>query len=262
MEPVGLAVGIISLAGVFETAIHCFEYVHDGQNFSVQLQTSSLKLSDAQIRLSRWGKAVGLEAELTKDKAALNKHFNGSNLQDARKRVNHIVQLFEEAKEQSATYDTQAQSSTKDTDERDPKISAVSLAMRRVSITRLKQSTTSKKVQWAVRKNRFNGLIEHITVLVKHLEELFPAAAGEREALAAEEAKELAPNKIVLQTLLRELGTAKQEVQDKLLMDALEARRQTERTAPTVTSTFGNNNSGLQANQIKGGSFNWGAKSS
>jgi hypothetical protein len=33
MEPTGLAVGIIALAGLFNDAVDCFEYVQLGRNF-------------------------------------------------------------------------------------------------------------------------------------------------------------------------------------------------------------------------------------
>jgi hypothetical protein len=53
MEPVGLTVGVIALAGLFNNAVDSFEYIQLRRNFGEDFQTSLLKLDNARLRLSR-----------------------------------------------------------------------------------------------------------------------------------------------------------------------------------------------------------------
>ena len=64
MEAASFAVGLIALAGLFNNAVDCFEYVQLGRRFGADFQTSLLKLDNARLRLSRWGQAVGLSGDL------------------------------------------------------------------------------------------------------------------------------------------------------------------------------------------------------
>ncbi|OCK96967.1 uncharacterized protein K441DRAFT_549827 [Cenococcum geophilum 1.58] len=64
MEPAGLTAGILGLAGLFNNAVDCFEYVQLGREFGRDYQTNLLKLDDARLRLSRWGQSMGLSGEL------------------------------------------------------------------------------------------------------------------------------------------------------------------------------------------------------
>lgn len=64
MEAGSLAIGIVALAGLFNNALDCFEYIQLGRCFSTNFQTGLLKLGNARLRLSRWGESVGLTSEL------------------------------------------------------------------------------------------------------------------------------------------------------------------------------------------------------
>ena len=64
MEPAGLTVGVLALAGLFNNTVDCFEYVQIGRCFGQSYQTSLLKLDNAKLRLSRWGQSIGLSGEL------------------------------------------------------------------------------------------------------------------------------------------------------------------------------------------------------
>jgi len=64
MEPAGLTAGILGLAGLFNNAVDCFEYVQLGREFGRDYQTNLLKLDDARLRLSRWGQSMELSGEL------------------------------------------------------------------------------------------------------------------------------------------------------------------------------------------------------
>lgn len=65
MEAIGAANGIASL---FKTTVEWFEYVYVARNTWQTVQTELLKLDNAQLRLTRWGKAVGLSGfQITDD---------------------------------------------------------------------------------------------------------------------------------------------------------------------------------------------------
>ncbi|KAF2735602.1 hypothetical protein EJ04DRAFT_511698, partial [Polyplosphaeria fusca] len=64
MEAGGFAIGLVALAGLFNNAVDCFEYVQLGRSFGTDYQTSLLKLDNTRLRLSRWGQAVGLSGNL------------------------------------------------------------------------------------------------------------------------------------------------------------------------------------------------------
>ena len=63
MEPLGLGVGIIGLAGVFTACVDCFEYVQFGRQFGNDYGKCLLKLDTVRLRISRWGTTVGLGPE-------------------------------------------------------------------------------------------------------------------------------------------------------------------------------------------------------
>ena len=73
-ETAGLVVGVVALAGLFNTTVECFEFVQLGRNFGKDFQTSQLKLDNARLRLSRWGKSLGL-VEDVRDLASLQGRF-------------------------------------------------------------------------------------------------------------------------------------------------------------------------------------------
>ena len=64
MEPVGLTVCVLGLAGLFNNAVDCFKYVQIGRCFGQSYRTSLLKLDNTKLRLSRWGQSIGLSGEV------------------------------------------------------------------------------------------------------------------------------------------------------------------------------------------------------
>lgn len=53
MEAVGLTAFVASLASVFETAAHSFEYIQVGESIGVDTGTCSLKLDKTHLQLKR-----------------------------------------------------------------------------------------------------------------------------------------------------------------------------------------------------------------
>ncbi|EGP90261.1 uncharacterized protein MYCGRDRAFT_69084 [Zymoseptoria tritici IPO323] len=63
MEAVGLTILILSLAALAQTAVDCFQSVQLGKNFGTDFQTTCIRLDNAQLQLSRWGKALELSRQ-------------------------------------------------------------------------------------------------------------------------------------------------------------------------------------------------------
>jgi len=59
MEPVGLAVGIAGLAGLFTTCIECFNIVQQGRYFGRDCWILETKYANQRLRLQTWGRACG-----------------------------------------------------------------------------------------------------------------------------------------------------------------------------------------------------------
>ena len=60
MEPVGLALGIAGLAGLFSTCIDCFNIVQEGRYFGRDYWILEAKYANQRLRLQTWGRACGI----------------------------------------------------------------------------------------------------------------------------------------------------------------------------------------------------------
>ena len=106
-EAAGLAVGALSLAGLFNNAVQCFEFVQLGRNFGRDFETSQLKLECARLRLYRWGAALGLGEEL-QDERLLEDRLGLSATEMAKNLLGQALAVFEEAKGISRKYVNQS----------------------------------------------------------------------------------------------------------------------------------------------------------
>jgi len=112
MEPAGLTVGVLALAGLFNNAVDCFEYVQVGRNFKKDFTTSNLRLDNAQLRLSRWGQAVGFSGDLS-NAQELNTTFGSSNnASKVKERLEQIIDLFVDAEALSNKLESRSPSTT------------------------------------------------------------------------------------------------------------------------------------------------------
>jgi hypothetical protein len=108
-EAAGLVVGVIALAGLFNNTVECFEFVQLGRTFGKDFQTSQLKLDNARLRLSRWGKSLGLDEDV-QDTASLQGRFRSeANVKHAEALLGQAIELFAEAEGVSNRYKSRAQ---------------------------------------------------------------------------------------------------------------------------------------------------------
>ncbi|KAN0107828.1 Prion-inhibition and propagation domain containing protein [Hyaloscypha variabilis] len=189
MEPVSFAVGVVSLAGLFSTAVEAFEYVQLGRSFGQNFQVNLLRLDVLQLRLSRWGEAVGIQEDLETIKSLQQKDVTADEKATAEKLIGMILSLLEDAKKKSTglggdVFNEQA----------DMEKSALSLHDKMRKLCRIRQRGTrlSTKFKWAIYDEKhLRKLVEDITNLIDSLVSLFPAAKTAMETLYTSEAKEL-----------------------------------------------------------------------
>jgi hypothetical protein len=207
MEPVGFAVGVIALAGLFNNAVDCFEYVQLGRNFSSKFQTNIIRLDNARLRLSRWGQAVGVGSDLAEIRSLDSATLSQEDIKRAEEMLGQIQKLFADAEGISTSLKAKANSGDSSLDVLDTRKELDALGtslhekMRALSIKRQDKTSLTKKVKWALYKEKdFNRLLEDVIELVDDLVGLFPAARPVQLQLCDSEIREIdKENLLVLQ---------------------------------------------------------------
>ncbi|KAF2022631.1 small s protein [Setomelanomma holmii] len=256
-EAAGLVVGVVALAGLFNNTVECFEFVQLGRAFGKNFQTSQLKLDNARLRLSRWGKSLGLDGDV-RDTVSLQGRFESeANVKHAEALLGQIVELFAEAegvsnryKSRTAPQDGSLVVYDPQTD-LDPAVAKLHDKMRQLAVERQNQSGVRQKAKWALyQEKQFIRLIEDITELVNDLDNLFPAAQQSQRDLCDIEVSTIGEGEGV--SVLREIAAA----QDKLLGQAItKATEDNGRSHHIVFS--GSGNTGLQLGHNSEGHTGW-----
>jgi hypothetical protein len=223
MEAGGLAVGIIALAGLFNNAVDCFEYVQLGRAFGNNFQTSLLKLDNARLQLSRWGQAVGLSGEIEDISSLQGTTIKEEDIAQAEKLLGQLLKLFADAEGISTRYKHSLRPD-------DPNLTALDVhtdmdtlgqtlheKMRKLCIKRQNGTKLRQKVKWALyEETQFKKLIEDIVGLVSNLQNVFPAAKQQQLKLCEAEVSEIGADSL---SVLREIVQS----QDKDLEAAISA---------------------------------------
>ncbi|KAF2734182.1 hypothetical protein EJ04DRAFT_512682 [Polyplosphaeria fusca] len=246
MEPVSLAVSVGALAGLFNNAVDCFEYVQLGRSFGTDFQTSLLKLDNARLRLSRWGQAVGLSGNLEYARSLQEAAVSKENIDQAEEVLGQIIKLFAEAEGISTEYKRSANSDDRNFAileahaDMDDLGQTLHEKMRELCIKRQNGTTLRKKVKWALYEEKhFKKLLKDIVDLVSDLLEVFPAVKQEQLKLCEIEVSEIGMEFLsVLLDIVR--------AQDKDLEAAISAAMKSEQSKQGAA--FNNYNSKI-ANQ-------------
>jgi len=245
-EAAGLAVGVVALAALFNNAVECFEFVQLGRTFGKNFQTSQLKLDNARLRLSRWGKSLGLDSNI-QDIVSLEGHFGSEpTVKHAEALLGQIIELFAEAEGLAnkyksrmnpgngslAIYDPQS--------DLDPTMGKLHYKMRQLAIGRQNRSNLRQKAKWALyQEKQFRRLIEDVTDLVGSLEELFPASEQIQRDLCDLEVSAIGQTEAL--PALRGIAAD----QDKLLEESLIKATNNAEMSHTIVFS-GSNNYGVQ----------------
>lgn len=251
-EPAGLTIGVVALAGLFNNAVECFEFVQLGRKFGKDFQTSQLKLDNARLRLSRWGKSLGLDDNIEHTVSLEERFESDPTVKQAEALLGQILELFAEAEGVSNKYKsrTTAEDSSLVTcnpqTDLDPAMAELHHKMRQLAIERQNRSSVRQKAKWALyEEKQFRRLIEDITELVNSLVELFPTSQQSQRSLCEIEVSTINGNEGT--PVLREIAA----VQDKYLADAFtKAMDNTGGSHHVVFS--GSNNNGLQVGHNSG----------
>jgi hypothetical protein len=251
-ETAGLVVGVVALAGLFNSTVECFEFVQLGRTFGKSFQTSQLRLDNARLRLSRWGKSLSLDNDV-RDAVSLQGHFGSeANVKHAEALLGQIVELFAEAegvsnkyKSRTAPQDDSLVVYNPQTD-LEPAMAKLHEKMRQLAIERQNRSGVRQKAQWALyQEKQFRRLIEDISELVNDLDNLFPATQQSRRDLCDIEVSTIGEGQGI--SVLREIAAD----QDKLLEQAI--TKATESAGKSYHTVFsGSGNTGLQLGHNSG----------
>ncbi|KAF5618695.1 hypothetical protein F52700_12215 [Fusarium sp. NRRL 52700] len=211
-EAAGLVVGVVSLATVFDSIIKVFDYIHFARRFGYDFENSLLILDNAKLRLSRWGKSVGLK-EIESD----TKTLVGTRLTD--EDMPHAKRLLDAIHMELKNIET-LQDKFQGTDEQKQRLEPRPLTqylhqkMQAIANDRQNNLSTAKKASWAIYdREHFKQMITSISKKIKALEELFPSAKQ-----AAQDLVNLEVYKFT--EIIRELQNAVKG-HDKILASAL-----------------------------------------
>lgn len=216
-----LAISVLGLASLFNNAIDWFEYIYIAKNFGLRLQTNLLKLDNAQLRLTRWGDAVGISGDVDDEKASYESSLSEDQQCQAAEKFRIILQNFEAAAKI-------CDKGRKGKKEDDPSVRANEIkpnwdSMRRflhdrmqgISFRRRNKTSLFRKAKFAIYDEKhLVELIDGISKLTDELYKLFPPDEDKENQLCKKEVEEFTES-------LRVLGSAAKG-QDPLLSTAVD----------------------------------------
>jgi hypothetical protein len=199
MEVAGLVTGVIALVGLFNNAVDCFEYIQIGRNFGKDFQTNLLKLDVARLKLTRWGKAVGISS--IDEVSSLQKTLlSKDDIEKAEELIGQILDLFADAEGVSVRYKkrispTKSLAILDSNTELDENSASLHNALRQLAIQRQGKTGLRQKAKWALYEEKhFTRLIEDVRTLVTDLVEAFPAVEDAQKQLSETEVVQLKNN--------------------------------------------------------------------
>lgn len=95
----------LALAGLFNVVVEDFRYVQIARNFGTSYPTALLRLTNAELRFTRWGKSVGLNDDVADDQ--LDGGLWSDNTNQARDNMQQIQRLFGDARRTSKQLERQ-----------------------------------------------------------------------------------------------------------------------------------------------------------
>jgi effector-binding domain-containing protein len=191
MEPISFTLALGSIPGIFTSIVDCYQYIQFGREFENDFEISLCKLEASEMRLTRWGVAMGIDSPDTRLRA---ESYNEEEIKKAYHWLKEIKRSFDTAMETSVRYTTTAKPDklqVLDTDteinKRSISLKALHEKMRNINDERMKPRKRDR-IAWALyRKGSFENLIENIAELTTNLTELFPSTIDSQKELAKSE---------------------------------------------------------------------------
>ncbi|KAH8901073.1 hypothetical protein GQ53DRAFT_756749 [Thozetella sp. PMI_491] len=105
MEPIGLAVGVVGLAGLFNTCLDAFDRLSAYKDFDKDSRSLSAQFSAERLRFQQWGESVGIDGN-----TVANNHHPALDHSETRKKVEELFAVILEVENGtgSATLSQQA----------------------------------------------------------------------------------------------------------------------------------------------------------
>uniref|UniRef100_A0A8H7K1N8 Prion-inhibition and propagation HeLo domain-containing protein n=1 Tax=Bionectria ochroleuca TaxID=29856 RepID=A0A8H7K1N8_BIOOC len=181
MEPAGVAIGVIGLAGLFNTCLDVVARVDAYRDFGFDSRCLAAQFEADKLRFERWGRAVGLE----QGKLSTNYHPSLAE-QSTRSVVAHLISTIQEVCRGSESGAWQSPSS-----EQMPGSDAHRLTQH-PTIVSTSPASTRQKLAWALRgKAKRVAEVEKLGILVQKLYEQVPIEADETKKLHGSEVTNL-----------------------------------------------------------------------
>jgi hypothetical protein len=198
MDPVSLTLALAGIPGIFVSCVECYDYIRFGREFTSDFERSFCRLEVAEMRLTRWGAAMGIDSA---DSQLSASDFPEEEIIQAYHWLKEIKAAFDSAIATSSRYKTT--SATKPdklqtldpeaeiTKRGDPSLQALHQRFSTLRRTRIKPRKRDR-IAWALyRKSAFENLIDTISDLTSNLIELFPATRLTQQNLCKDEVKGL-----------------------------------------------------------------------
>ncbi|KAK7212144.1 hypothetical protein V2G26_019322 [Clonostachys chloroleuca] len=194
---------LVNLASTFDSVIKIFEYIHFAETFGGDYEDSILKLDNVNLRLSRWGEAVGLSNVSQNTRNLRGTRVVPEHIPKASNLLGAILVALETAKDIDQKYNADDPSILK----AEEALSYTGLSLHEVHqrIIRKRQNNLSvvKKVTWVLRdRERFKVMIDSIAEKTRELEDLFPAARTQEKTTIDKEALELSESLRILKDVI------------------------------------------------------------
>ncbi|UKZ78293.1 hypothetical protein TrVFT333_006029 [Trichoderma virens FT-333] len=164
MEPIGLAVGIIGLAGLFSTCLDLVEKVDNYKHFKNDERALATQFVSFRLRFEKWGKTLGLDqaaSNLSEDRhEAL---VDAETLETVRKIIDIIREILSDQKQSSSSSPRPAVNPSR------------LLARSLTEPFRISLGPRKEKLSWALKgKGKREDQVELFGKLVQHLYHLVP----------------------------------------------------------------------------------------
>ncbi|WAO93445.1 HeLo domain-containing protein [Fusarium falciforme] len=253
---------VSSVTSLFSTALQAFEFIQVARTFENEAGIYQSKLAIIQLRLSRWGEAIGLdpdheakpaEATLKNGQPSLAINTDAEAVEEI---LDNINRALKNAKRESANWKPTGDGMGLDDDDDDlqPRYKRLKTKIRDIVAKRCRQITTGARgAKWALyKKEQCEALTTQLLELIEQLENTVQSE-GKLDELSQSESKVLGEN---LKTLLEAVGDV-----DPLLKAAasetLRDKAETNNITIGATTNYGLQ-MGINRGEMKGLTFGTG----